>query len=92
MVRVKAWTETKDELFAELKSASFNRLADRSQKAAVYRSLVICLQLLSEVKELNRVFPIWAGEYPDDPFVESEYERIKRRFGSAFTPDLPVAH
>jgi tetratricopeptide (TPR) repeat protein len=86
---VKAWTETKEELLTELKSASFNRLSDRSQKAAVYRSLVICLRLLSDVQELNRVFPVWAAEHPDDPFVESEYERIKRRFGSAFEAELP---
>jgi hypothetical protein len=51
-----------------------------SLKHQIYRAIALNLEALGDGASLARHFALWYRECPDDPHLESEYERLRLQF------------
>jgi len=54
--------------------------AERKQNSRVFRALVINCEQLGQTKDMYRFLDEWQREYPNDPFVSREVERISNKY------------
>lgn len=78
------WRQAVEELKLALKSPDAVEPGERAISAQMYRTLIICLDLLGEMKALNQFFNQWKTEHPDDPNVAKQADFIGRKRGAAF--------
>jgi tetratricopeptide (TPR) repeat protein len=78
------WRQAVDELKAALKSPESAAPQERAISAQMYKTLIICLDLLGDLKTLNQFFKQWKTEHPDDPNVAKQADFIGRKRGAAF--------
>ena len=53
----------------------------KSLNPDIYRALVLVCEMASDLGNMRRYFDLWKKEYPEDPDVATEWERISRRYG-----------
>ena len=78
------WRQAADELKVALKSPENVEYGERGISAQMYRTLIICLDLLGDLKTLQQFFNQWRAEHPDDPNVAKQADFIGRKRGAAF--------
>ena len=79
----KLWNEAVGELKVALKSPESLRDGERDISAWMYRTLVICLDCLSDFRMLKQSFLDWEREHPEDKNIERQREFILRKRGKA---------
>ncbi|MDR3483928.1 MAG: tetratricopeptide repeat protein [Bradyrhizobium sp.] len=79
------WRQAVEELRVALKSPEALAPGERDTSAQMYRTLIICLDLLGDIKGLNHFFSQWKSEHPDDPNVARQADFIARKRGALFT-------
>jgi hypothetical protein len=78
------WRQAIEEVKLALKSPDAVDPGERAISAQMYRTLIICLDLLGDIKALNQFFRQWKAEHPDDPNVAKQADFIGRKRGPAF--------
>jgi tetratricopeptide (TPR) repeat protein len=78
------WRQAVEEIKLALKSPDSVEFCERDISAQMYRTLVICLDLLGDIRALNQFFNQWKAEHPDDPNVAKQADFIGRKRGAVF--------
>jgi tetratricopeptide (TPR) repeat protein len=78
------WRQAVEELKLALKSPDAVKPGELAISAQMYRTLIICLDLLGDLRALNQCFKQWQLEHPDDPNVAKQAAFISRKRGPAF--------
>ena len=54
---------------------------ERDINSSLYRSAVICLDMLKDFKERDRWMHRWEAEHPQDPKVAQQKEYLRKKWG-----------
>ncbi len=77
----KLWDECAAELKVSFKDPDKLAQGEREISAAMYKTLIICLDCLGNHKDLKEWHTRWQKEHPDDPFVSRQREYIETKRG-----------
>jgi tetratricopeptide (TPR) repeat protein len=84
------WSEAAQELCQVLKTPDNLLHGEREISADIYRTLVVCLDLVGDYKNLRTYLQLWEEEHPEDPKAVYQREFIEKKYGK--TLDELVAH
>ena len=73
--------EARTALETALKAGRESDEKDKSLNPDIYRALVLVCEMASDLRSMQRYFELWKNEYPDDPDIVTEWERVSRRYG-----------
>ncbi|HZR64409.1 MAG TPA: hypothetical protein VFA85_04625 [Terriglobales bacterium] len=78
----KMWTEAVEEVRRHIKPPDALPAGARHLNASMYYSIVVCLDMLNQLRERNYWLERWEKEHPDDPEVAAQKEFIQRKRGT----------
>jgi tetratricopeptide (TPR) repeat protein len=78
----KMWTEAVEEVRRRIKSPDAIPTGARHLSASMYYSIVVCLDMLNQLRERNYWLERWEKEHPDDPQVAVQKEFLQRKRGT----------
>jgi tetratricopeptide (TPR) repeat protein len=79
---VRMWTEAVEEVKRKIKLPETLPAGERALNASMYYSMVVCLDMLHELRERNYWLERWEKEHPDDPQVSAQKEFLRQKRGS----------
>jgi tetratricopeptide (TPR) repeat protein len=78
----KMWLDAVEEIERSIKSPEMLPAGARALNASMYYTMVVCLDMLNQLRNRNRWLERWEREHPDDPMVAAEKDIIIRKRGS----------
>jgi hypothetical protein len=75
------WEEAKIELIHAIKPADKLQEGEREINGAMYKTLIICLDMLGEFKELRSYLQAWEREHPEDTRPSFQRDFIENKHG-----------
>ncbi len=79
---IRMWTEAVEEVKRRIKPPESLPAGARSLNASMYYSIVVCLDMLGQLRDRNSWLERWEKEHPDDPQVAIQKEFLKRKRGT----------
>lgn len=77
----KEMREARRALETALKASRESDAKDNSLNPDIYRALVLVCEMSSDLKSMRHYFELWKKEWPDDPDVVTEGQRVSRKYG-----------
>jgi tetratricopeptide (TPR) repeat protein len=78
----KMWTDAVEEVKRRIKAPEILPAGARALNASMYQSIVICLDMLNQIRERNHWLERWEKEHPDDLQIASQKEFLVRKRGT----------
>jgi tetratricopeptide (TPR) repeat protein len=76
------WTEAVEEVKRRIKSPETLPAGARYLNASMYYTIVVCLDMLNQLRDRNHWLERWEKEHPDDPQVAVQKEYLKNKRGT----------
>lgn len=78
----KMWAEAVEEVKQRIRQPESLPPGGRRLSASMFYSIVVCLDMLNQLRERNYWLERWEKEHPDDPQVGMQKEYLKRKRGT----------
>jgi tetratricopeptide (TPR) repeat protein len=79
---LKMWAEAVEEVKRRIKLPEQLPAGAHALNASMYYSMVVCLDMLNQLRDRNRWLERWEKEHPDDPQIAGQKEFLIRKRGS----------
>ena len=82
------WREAVEDVKQGIRPPEALQAGERQISSSLLCSVVICLDMLGDLRERDRWFQQWAAEHPDDPQVQRQRDFLIQKRGTFFSAGL----